>query len=52
MINVLTINSKTREMTTPAAHPFLFVCTAGYRYSGSISVMLRGNKKIELFQAF
>lgn len=50
MISILTMNNKTREITTPTAHPFLLVCTTGY--SGSISVMLQGNKKINLFQAF
>lgn len=52
MITILTVNNKTREMTAPTARPFLFVCTAAYRYSGSISAMLQGNKKNELFQTF
>lgn len=43
-MSILTINNKTREITAPAARPFLFVYTAGYKYSGSISVMLQGNK--------
>lgn len=44
MSNILTINNKTREMTTPTVHPFLLVCATGYGYSGSISVMVQGNK--------
>lgn len=43
------INSRTRKTLIHTDHAF-FVSTASYSNSGSVTLMLQGRQKIELFQ--